>query len=116
MMKPNLRILECDQCRDRGWLVRGGVLLLCGCGRLGSIDQATWCAERAGISVGQATTLTEAPVGGLRCPKCGNLVPSETVSWKVTDVFVKPSGAVKVGLDAFASESVTAGPAVCTQV
>ena len=44
------------------------------------------------------------------------LVPSETESWKVTAVFVRPSGAVNVGALACTSLSVTAGPAVCVQV
>ena len=43
-------------------------------------------------------------------------VPSDTVSWKVTSEFTRPSGAVKVGEDALASESVTEVPAVWTQV
>ena len=34
----------------------------------------------------------------------------------VTDVFVRPSGAVKVGLTTLPSLSVTDGPEVCVQV
>src|SRR5262249_9355479 len=44
------------------------------------------------------------------------LVPSLAVSWKVRSVFASPSGATNVGLAEDASESVTAGPAVCAQV
>ena len=44
------------------------------------------------------------------------LVPSETASWKVTLVFARPSGAVKVGVVEWTSLSETLGPAVCVQV
>ena len=43
-------------------------------------------------------------------------VPSETASWKVTEVFVRPSGAVNVGAVEWMSLSETDGPAVCVHV
>ena len=44
------------------------------------------------------------------------LVPSETASWNVTLVFVRPSGAVNVGAVEWTSLRETDGPAVCVHV